>query len=84
MVIETFRNADLAAVGERYEIGGRRLPEGVTHCASWVERNGARCFQLMEAAHVDRLNEWTSAWDDLVDFEIVQVETSTAFWAQRA
>ena len=84
MVIETFRDADLSAVEERFKRDGRMLPDGVTYHASWVERNGERCFQLIEAAHIGRLNEWTSAWADLADFEIVPVETSAAFWAKRA
>jgi hypothetical protein len=56
------------------------LPEGVTYDASWVDSSGARCFQIMEATHPELLQSWVSHWDDLVDFDIVPVQTSTEFW----
>ena len=37
----------------------------------------------MEAPHVDLLNAWTRAWEDLVEFEIVAVVTSVDFWAEQ-
>ena len=46
-----------------------------------VDSAGARCFQVMEAPHLELLNLWTSRWDDLVDFEIIPVLTSTDFWS---
>jgi hypothetical protein len=33
-------------------------------------------------AHAELLNTWVSRWDDLIDFEIVPVLTSSDFWAQ--
>jgi hypothetical protein len=35
----------------------------------------------MEAASPDLLQSWMSHWDDLIDFEIVPVQTSADFWA---
>ena len=81
MVIERFRNGDPKPVGERFERSGRMLPEGVAYQASWVDRAGNRCFQVMEAARRDLLDDWVSRWDDLVEFEIVPVSTSAEFWA---
>ena len=80
MVIEHFKPGSTALVGERFEHRGRMLPDGVIYHASWVESNGARCFQIMEAASPDLLQTWISHWDDLIDFEIVPVQTSAEFW----
>ena len=82
MVIERFKNGDAGLVGERFRRQGRMLPEGVAYHASWMDSSGARCFQIMEAPHVDSLAPWISRWDDLVDFEIVPVLTSADFWSR--
>jgi hypothetical protein len=82
MVIEGFRNRDPAPIGARFSRSGRMLPEGVRYCASWVDPVGARCFQLMEADSRDQIDRWASRWSDLVDFEIVPVLTSEAYWAR--
>lgn len=82
MVIEHFKNNDFRAVGARFQLSGRMLPDGVTYRSSWMDSSGSRCFQLMEAPHLKALNQWTSRWSDLVDFEIVPVETSADFWSR--
>jgi hypothetical protein len=69
-------------IGEQFKQNGRMLPDGVTYHASWVEPSGARCFQIMEAASPELLQTWVSRWSDLVDFEIVPVQTSAEFWAK--
>lgn len=81
MVIEHFKDNDFKAIGERFRQRGRMLPEGVIYLASWVDSLNARCFQIMEAPERESLNPWISAWDDLVDFEVVPVQTSAEFWA---
>jgi hypothetical protein len=82
MVIESFKDGDFRAVGARFEQRGRMLPDSVTYHVSWIEPSGARCFQVMEAPHREALNDWTSRWEDLVDFEVVPVERSAEFWAR--
>ncbi len=82
MVIEHFKDGNAGAVGERFRHSGRMLPEGVTYHASWVDSEGARCFQVMEAPHAELLSLWVRRWDDLVDFEIVAVQTSGEFWSK--
>lgn len=82
MVIERFKDGNAELVGERFRHRGRMLPEGVAYHASWVDPAGARCFQIMETAHPELLNLWVSRWDDLVDFEIVPVLTSSDFWSK--
>jgi Protein of unknown function (DUF3303) len=82
MVIECFKNGDARTVGERFKRSGRMLPDGVTYHASWVDLDGARCFQLMEAPRSELLDVWVDRWDDLIDFEIVPVQTSSDFWSE--
>ena len=81
MVIERFRS--LAAAGARFLERGRMMPEGVIYHASWMEANGERCFQIMESAERGLLDEWMRRWEDLVEFEVVEVMTSSEFWERR-
>jgi len=83
MVMERFKERDGAAVGQRFRRSGRMLPEGGSYHASWVDAEGARCFQVMEAPDPEALNAWVRCWNDLVDFEIVPVVTSAEFWSKR-
>jgi hypothetical protein len=82
MVIERFKKGDARPVGERFKHSGRMVPDGVTYHASWVDSAGARCFQVMEAPRSELLDVWVSHWDDLIDFEIVPVQTSSDFWSE--
>jgi len=75
MVIERFRHGDARPVYRRLD-AGRGMPDGVTYIGSWVERDLKRCFQVMECADEEALRQWTQAWDDLVDFEILPVISS--------
>ena len=81
MVIEHFKNGDPKPVGERFRQKGRMLPEGVVYLASWIDSPNCRCFQIMEASDREALDPWIAAWNDLVDFEVVPVQTSAEFWA---
>ena len=81
MVIEHFKNGDPTPVGHRFRLHGRMLPEGVTYHASWIDAQNARCFQVMEAPDWESLEPWINAWNDLVDFEMIPVQTSAEFWA---
>ena len=83
MVIETFKDGDGSAVGERFRQTGRMLPDGVRYQSSWMEAGGKRCFQVMDAENSALIEKWTSQWKDLVDFEIVSVETSAEYWARK-
>jgi uncharacterized protein DUF3303 len=81
MVIERF--SDVVAIGERFQMKGRMLPEAVTYQASWVSSSGNLCYQLMEAPSEEALRPWLAAWGDLVEFEVVPVVTSSEFWSNR-
>ena len=81
LVIEHFKNGDPGPAGDRFERMGRMLPEGLTYVASWMECNGARCYQIMETPSRELVDRWIGRWNDLVDFEVVPVLTSADYWA---
>jgi hypothetical protein len=73
MVIETFKQGP-GPVYARAAERGRLLPPGLEYLESWVDERGLdRCFQLMESESPELIDEWTAAWSDLVDFEIVPI-----------
>jgi hypothetical protein len=76
MVIERFRDGNAAAVYERYRERGRMMPEGLNYVDSWVESNFDRCFQLMQCDDPKLFEQWTTQWEDLVEFEIIPVLAS--------
>jgi hypothetical protein len=76
MVIERYKNRNAEAVYSRFRENGRMMPEGLKYLGSWVEPNFDRCFQLMECDDPALFEQWTIHWQDLVDFEIVEVLTS--------
>ena len=73
MVIETFRPGCRPAVYERFAARGRMLPDGLMYLDSWLEREGDRCFQLMETEDAALFEEWIGRWQDLVSFEVVEL-----------
>jgi hypothetical protein len=72
MVIETFVHG-ARPVYERAAEKGRMLPDGLVYVDSWIEESLDRCFQLMETDDPGLFGEWTAAWSDLAEFEIVPV-----------
>lgn len=64
---------------ERAAVDGRMLPEGLHYLDSWVvdDDNLDRCFQLMETNDPSLFDKWLSKWDDLCEFEILPVITSS-------
>jgi hypothetical protein len=76
VVVEKFRHG-AKPVYERASTQGRMLLAGLTYLDSWIDSNLTRCFQLMETEDPELLCEWISSWNDLVEFEIVSVITSS-------
>jgi hypothetical protein len=74
MVIETFAAGCKDLVYKRFREKGRMLPDGLSYIDSWLEKEGDRCFQLMETDRPELLNEWMNEWKDLVSFEVVELE----------
>ena len=79
MVIERFKDSD--AVRRRFAEHGRMMPDDVRYINSWIQMDGNICYQVMEAASAERLNDWTKHWEDIVDFKIIPVMTSAQFAA---
>lgn len=77
MIVEHFRNGDARAVYRRFRESGRLAPQGLGYVASWVDADLKRCYQVMEAEDRRLLDEWMANWDDLVEFEVVEVMTSS-------
>jgi hypothetical protein len=73
MVIETFLPGCKDRVYERFHQKGRMLPEGLIYIDSWLEKDGDRCFQLMETQDPSLFQQWIKHWDDLVTFEFTEI-----------
>ena len=73
MVVESFLPGCKPAVYNRFHENGRMLPEGLFYVDSWLERDGSRCFQLMETADASLFEEWIAQWSDLTQFEVVEL-----------
>jgi hypothetical protein len=82
MIIEHFQS-NIDAVGQRFREKGRMLPDSVVYHASWIEPNGSRCFQIMEAPSRELLDQWLARWRDIVSFDVIPVLPSTDFWSNR-
>lgn len=52
-------------------------PEGLRYVASWVTADLGRCFQVMECDDPQLLERWMGHWQDLIDFELIPVMTSS-------
>lgn len=77
MVVERFKPGRAPEVYRRARERGRMMPPGLSYVSSWVEADFGRCFQVMECDDPELLRQWTAVWEDLVDFEVVPVITST-------
>ena len=73
MVIERFAPGAKEKVYERFREKGRMLPEGLTYIDSWLEKDGDRCFQLMETDDRSLFDRWIDNWKDLVRIEIIEL-----------
>jgi hypothetical protein len=73
MVVETFRPGCRDRIYQRFHEKGRMLPEGLVYLNSWLERDGDRCFQLMETDDPSLFQVWLKHWKDLVAMEVVEL-----------
>jgi Domain of unknown function (DUF3303) len=76
MIVEHFRGGDPVPVYRRFRDHGRLAPEGLRYVTSWVTGDLRRCFQIMECDDPELLAQWTSRWEDLIEFEVLPVVTS--------
>ena len=73
MVIETFFPGCKGKIYERFHAKGRMLPEGLAYLNSWLEKDGDRCFQLMETEDPCLFQLWAEKWKDLVNIEVIEL-----------
>jgi hypothetical protein len=76
MVIEHFKEGKAPEIYRRARDQGRMLPAGLEYVSSWVDLEFKVCYQLMRTDDASLFTEWTNAWHDLAEFEIVPVRTS--------
>lgn len=74
MVIERFKDGCLGTAYDRFHNQGRLLPNGLHYVNSWVNRDESICFQLMETADPGLFETWFERWQDLVDFELFEID----------
>ena len=76
MIVEHYRPGAAHLIYQRVRERGRMMPPGLEYVDSWVTMDVSRCFQLMRTDNHDLLAQWMSAWSDLIEFEVAQVQTS--------
>jgi len=76
MIVENFRGGDAVPVYRRFRDRGRLAPDGLHYHGSWVTDDFRRCFQVMECDDRVLLEQWMANWRDLVDFQVIPVQTS--------
>jgi hypothetical protein len=76
MVIEEFKEGAIP-VYRRFRDNGRMTPHGLSYLNSWVTSDMRRCYQLMETDDPALLKRWTDLWEDIIEFQVVPVVTST-------
>jgi uncharacterized protein DUF3303 len=74
MVVERFKDA--GAIYKRFREKGRMMPDGLKYVSSWIDRDLKTCWQIMETDDERLFRQWTDAWSDLMDFEIIPVRSS--------
>ena len=77
MIVEHFRNKDPLPIYRRFKNHGRLAPEAVRYVSSWVDEKLELCFQLMETEDPKYLDDWMANWNDIVEFEVYPVISST-------
>ena len=77
IVVEHFKEGRAKDIYRRADQLGRMLPPGLIYIDSWVSVGLDRCYQLMRCNDESKFREWIEKWEDLVEFEIVPVMTSS-------
>lgn len=77
MIIETFKPGKVKQIYRSLEEKGRMQPKELTYINSWIDENMNRCFQVMETESIENIHEWISNWDDVMEFEIIPVISSS-------
>jgi len=73
MVIEHFAPGAKEKIYERFHRKGRMLPEGLHYLNSWLEKDGDRCFQLMETNDSRLFDIRSEHWKDCGRIEVIEI-----------
>ncbi len=73
MVIEHFLPGCKEKIYDRFHANGRMLPDGLNYLNSWLEKDGDRCFQLMETNDPALFETWLENWKDLAGIEVIEI-----------
>lgn len=73
MVIESFSPGCKEKIYERFHKKGRMLPDGLAYVSSWLEKDGDRCFQLMETEDASLFQVWFEQWKDFMKIEVIEL-----------
>jgi hypothetical protein len=76
MVIEKFKTPGALEIYDRVRDKGRLIPLGLEYVSSWVDLKFTVCFQIMRTEDESLFDLWVDQWKDLVDFEIIPIQTS--------
>lgn len=76
MVIERFKEGAAPQIYARLRERGRMMPAGLNYVGSWITHDLKTCWQVMETEDRALFDQWTAAWSDLMQFEIVPVRNS--------
>lgn len=76
MIIEHYHPGKIKELYRRFDEKGRMLPEGVHYINSWINGDVTICYQVMESDSINKLHEWISNWNDIVDFQVIPVISS--------
>jgi Protein of unknown function (DUF3303) len=76
MIVEHFKNDDPIPVYRRFRDRGRLAPDGLQYISSWVDEKLEHCFQIMETADRNLLDQWIANWSDIVEFNVFPVISS--------
>jgi len=76
MIVEHFKNDDPIPVYRRFRDRGRLAPDGLRYISSWVDEKLEHCFQIMETADRNLLDQWITNWSDIVEFNVFPVISS--------
>jgi len=77
MVVERFKEAAAPEIYRRFREKGRMMPNGLEYVSSWIDVDFKICYQLMQTEDVALFDRWIKNWNDLMDFQIVPVRTSS-------
>ncbi|HEY4283943.1 MAG TPA: DUF3303 family protein [Chthoniobacterales bacterium] len=77
IVIEQFKEGAAPEIYRRLRERGRMMPGGLEYMSSWISHDLKTCWQVMQTNDRKSFDEWTRNWDDLMDFQIVPILTSS-------